>query len=451
MGSKSENSAMEVYFLRFEDAYIIYRPLRHLAFVGNKGLVRYIKQRLANGGEGQTAPKVEEFLEAIDFWAPDPPVEQQATILSEYMPSQAVLLMTTACNLSCIYCYAHAGESQRQDMSVELAKAVIDQAYENAQQAGRQWFGLTFHGGGEPTMNWETLVAATEYARQKDLPCDVSMSTNGMWTDEQRHWIVEHFTGLSLSFDGIPRVQNAQRPRPDGSGSFAAVMETIAVLDEKELPYGIRMTVTPEFFATLPESIAFVCEHTKCARMQVEPTYKWARGDYSQPGPGEGDRFAQAFLDAFEVAAREGRQLYYSGARPWVIAPTFCTAPSEALVVTPAADIVTCFEVTGRNHPLASNLMIGHVSVADGVDIQFGKLAAFFESQQQRRQGCRDCFCYWHCAGDCVVRCALKQQPSRRQGRCAVNRRITRELIARYVAQGDGVWRGEATQTEFSV
>jgi uncharacterized protein len=168
----------------------------------------------------------------------------------------------------CTYCYASGGEGPVQDLSLELAEAVIDRACQNATELGRPRFELTFHGGGEPVQAWETLQQATAHARSKDLPCHIAMVSNGVWTARQREWILHNLDGLSISFDGRQETQDRQRPFPSGQGSFKAVMRTIEALDKAGFSYGIRMTATAPWRGTLPEDVRFLCKGKRKALPQ---------------------------------------------------------------------------------------------------------------------------------------------------------------------------------------
>ena len=70
------------------------------------------------------------------------------------------------------------------DMPWPMARAVIDVAAENAQTNGEVHFALSFHGGGEPTLNWSVLTAAVAHARALPLSCDISLASNGVWSPQ---------------------------------------------------------------------------------------------------------------------------------------------------------------------------------------------------------------------------------------------------------------------------
>lgn len=428
---------MDIHFIPFNKQFIIYRPLCRLAFIGNMAMVRYIKE-FAAGHYPFMDKKIDAFLKTIGFLEPDPPPPKPWEPSDKHRPTMAVLLMTSDCNLRCTYCYARGGEDSHLWMTLPLARSVIDAAYENACLLKQEYFSLAFHGGGEPTLNWKVIAGAVKYAKQKKLPCNISMSTNGICSDRQREFIINHFNGLSISFDGIREIQDIQRPRHDGQGSFDAVMKTISALDKANSPYGIRLTVTPSSFTRLPESVAFLCQETQCKIMQVEPCYTDERGKYVDPTSEQTIAFSRKFLEGFEIAASSDRTLFYSGARPWLITSSFCRAPEDALIVTPEGDVVTCFEIHDRRHSLISQFVIGRAS-PEKVEIDMKKVRAFANRQKRLSVKCQGCFCYWHCGGDCASRCLSSQEKNR--SRCKVNRIITRELLAWYIAAGDGVWK----------
>jgi len=440
---------MEIRAIPIENKFILYRPLLRLAFVGNRAMADLVLD-LAREGSSSGTPVPEEalaFLDAIGFLKPDPPPPQPLD--RSFYPTTAVLLMTNRCNLRCIYCYASGGEGPVQDLSPALARTAIDRVCQNAIERGQPHFELIFHGGGEPVQAWDILQEATAYARAKSLPCRVSMVSNGVWSARQRAWILHNLDNVSLSFDGGPGTQDRQRPFASGAGSFKAVRHTIEALDSARFPYGIRMTATAPWRGRLPEDVRFICEETGCAAMQVEPAFNAHRGEHQGPAQEESAAFVEAFMEAFEIAGRAGRQLTYSGARPWLLARTFCTAPYGALIVNAAGKLVSCYEVAGENHPLAEMSTVGCVA-GDRIVVDGQARQALLTYLEEKRATCRDCFCYWHCAGDCYTRSLAAQAggPGGSNSRCAMNREITARILLWYIMAGDGVWRGQGAHPQ---
>jgi uncharacterized protein len=449
-GELSRETPVQMYAIPIEGKFILYRPLLQLAFVGNRAMVDLVFRLVRQGSfSGEDVPQeAMAFLEAIGFLRPDPTPPPPPDPV--YRLTMAVLLLTNRCNLRCTYCYASGGEGPVRDLPLELAGTVIDRACQNATELDRPRFELTFHGGGEPVQVWETLQQATAHARSKDLPCRISMVSNGVWTARQREWILHNLDGLSISFDGRQETQDRQRPFPSGWGSFRAVMRTIKALDKAGFSYGIRMTATAPWRGTLPEDVRFVCEETGCPTMQVEPAFNTRRGEHKGPAPEESEAFVEAFMEAFEIAQRRGRRLTYSGARPWLLTQAFCTAPYGALIVNAAGNLVACYEIASESHSLARMSTVGRVA-GDRIVVDDRARAALLTYLGEKRATCRECFCYWHCAGDCYTRSwasAASAAPGAPSPRCTMNREITARILLWYIMSGDGVWQGKGAHPQ---
>ena len=440
---------MEVFIVPVEGMFILYRPLLQSAFIGNRAMADLVLD-LASNEDPSTAGAPEEaitFLETLGFLEPDPSPPPPPD--RSYRPTTAVLLLTNRCNLRCTYCYANGGEGPIQDLSLELAQVAIDHAYQNAVELGQPHFELTFHGGGEPVQAWKTLREATAYARSKDLPCHTSLVSNGVWTARQREWILNNLDSLSISFDGRQTTQDRQRPFPSGRGSFKAVMRTIEALDKAGFSYGIRMTATAPWRGQLPEDVRFICEETGCPGMQVEPAFNTRRGEHQGATQEESEAFVDAFMEAFEIAHRADRRLTYSGARPWLLTQAFCTAAYGALIVNAAGNLVGCYEVTDQSHPLVEMSTVGRIVDSRAV-IDHQAQSALLTYLEEKCATCRECFCYWHCAGDCYTRSFYAQASGRRGAnpRCYMNREITARILLWYIMAGDGVWQGQGVHPQ---
>ncbi len=443
---------MEVFAVPVEDKVLLYRPLRRLAFVGNQAMADLTMDALGirpgsdlSSGRAPSTdghPEAGEFLEKIGFIKPDPPPPPNPEC--EFKPTSAVLLLTSRCNLRCTYCYAGGGERSVQDVSPDMARAAVDIVYQNAIEKNKPRFELIFHGGGEPVQALDVIQEAVAYARTKDLPFHTSMVSNAVWSKSQREWIIQNLDGVGLSIDGSPETQNCQRPLAGGKPSSEAVMHTIQELDDAGFKYSIRMTALPPWPGTLPEDVAFLCEATNAQSIQVEPAFNTDRGTHRAPTRPEAEAFIEGFKQAFEIAARAGRALVFSGARPWVLSQSFCQAPYSLLTVTPSGRLVGCFEATDSEYPLFDAAKVGHLN-GGHAEVDHESRRALHETLAERKAVCRSCFCYWHCAGDCYSRVFAPSeygQPGT-SPRCTMNREITAYILLWYIAHGDGVWRGQ--------
>lgn len=426
---------------------ILYRPLAGLALIGNRPMAALASDLLRNEPAPLTQAQGEavEFLRSIGFLEPDPPAPE--TPSSPFQPTLAVLLLTNQCQLRCTYCYAAAGEGKRQELSFELGRAAIQAVFENARRIGAPFFEVSFHGGGEPVLAWQVLRDCTNFARQLPHRSQITLTTNGVWSEEQCAWIIEHLDGLTLSLDGRPETQNRQRPFASGGGSFKQAMRTVAALDRHKFQYSIRLTGT-EPWKDLPEEVRFLCNETGCQTFQVEPAFNLERGGHGQPMLEQGRAFARACLEAIEVAAQAGRYLFFSGARLGMVTDAFCTAPFQGLIVNANGDLVTCYEIASSDHRLAELSTIGQIKESV-VQVDQERRARLLVKLEERRASCRNCFCYWSCAGNCYPRAfGMGEDGHLQHGvRCEINRQITEGLLLRGIEAagryppGDGVWR----------
>ena len=440
---------MEIHIIPVEDVssgdkFIIYRPLVGLAFVGNRAMVDLAlaladeaeARHLSANGSGAAM----EFLQTIGFLATDPTLLDP--VGSAFRPTTAVLLLTNQCQLRCVYCYAAASALSRHDLSPELGYAAIDYVCQTAMELGQSHFDLSFHGGGEPTFAWKVLQACTDYARQKPLPARITLTSNAAWSSSQRDWIIANIDSLSISVDGTPETQNLQRPFVSGRGSSDIVMGNIKALDRHGIPYGLRLTATGPW-KQIPEDMRFICRETRCQVMQIEPAFNSLPGGHGVPEAADCQAFAEAFLEAFEVAVRARRRLYYSGARPGVVTTKFCAAPYNALIVNADGNLVTCYEVDKKTHPLAGISTIGRIENRQ-VMIDEAARKRLHTLLDERRASCRGCFCYHTCAGDCYTR-TFQSGPTGHLAhgpRCDMNRAITREMLLGFISGSRGVWLG---------
>lgn len=436
---------MYLYSIPYNEKYIVYRPLLKLAFVANSIMVNLIAKWVASPKNIDMAKTRDAylFLEKIGFLKPDPdPPVSSSGFLSNYEPDTAVLCLTTSCNFRCVYCYASGGEKQYMELSFEKGVKAIDLVCNNAEKNKKDYFLLGFHGGGEPTINGQRIKKFIDYAGNKRYPSRITVATNGYWSDDKREWMLKHTDEISLSLDGIESVQNSQRPLSSGKGTFRNVFKTVRTMDEKGFPYGIRMTVIDENIKYLAQSIEFLCRNTSCPTFQVEPAFNHGRAASLNKAMTHYQQFTDEFIRAHRYAVEYGRHLYYSGARPWLITDRFCKAPEKAVVVTPDAGLTACYEVSSRDHLLNEDFFFGNIGNNGNIEIDNLARERLEKKIVARRKLCKDCFCYWHCAGDCPAKTFSKEPDGhlRFNKRCDLNREITKALIIEKIAAGNGVW-----------
>jgi len=130
--------------------------------------------------------------------------------------------ITKRCNLRCVYCFKSDCVSPREDdMSLNVALTAIDWILLASMNARDINVNLI---GGEPLIAWKTIEKIVPYgkikAAQHGKSIQFGTTTNLTLIDENIVSFAEKYgMGWHCSIDGVPEVQNDQRPRVGGKGS----------------------------------------------------------------------------------------------------------------------------------------------------------------------------------------------------------------------------------------
>lgn len=438
----------ELYSIPLErDRYLVYAPLRRAALVANARLVNFLAD--LKSGECDAAADADgsllaylRRLEMVDA-GPDPLPITRCDGVPE--PTAVTLFLTTACNLRCTYCYAAAGDTPLKSMTIAVARRGIDFVAANARRRGAPCFEVAYHGGGEPTANWQVMTESLAYARQKarefGLEVKATAATNGVLRDDQIDWILGHLDGASVAFDGLPEVHDKHRLTALGGGSSHRVMHTLERFDQASFPYGLRVTVTADQIERLPESIEFLCARFAPQRIQAEPAFQLGR--WREAPSAETAGFLAAFRAAQQCAARRGREIFYSAARLGTLTNHFCGATQDLFALSPDGNVSGCYEVFSEDDPWARTFFYGGADTAHpGYRFEMPVLNHLRRQTVERREFCRGCFARWNCAGDCYHK-SLHLDGDREFGgsdRCTITRELTKDQILAHIAAAGGMF-----------
>jgi uncharacterized protein len=424
----------EVFAIPRQDGqFYLYWPVRRSAAVVNAAMVDAVATYLQRGEDAllpaqRAAVKSLRESGILDGEAPPLPVFPSDYVFS---PHQVTLFPTSRCNLRCRYCYADAGRKSV-DMPWEVAQAAIDLVSTEAGLRGLPKFGVGFHGGGECTMAWAMMVRCAEYAKargeQMGLEAELFAATNGLLSDEQLEYIVRHFSTVNISLDGPADVQNFNRPKANHQGSFDEVVRSMRYFDQRDFFYGIRSTITARSVERMPEIVEWLGAEFKLKYLHMEPAWLCGRCLTTGEQPPADDVFARCFLASIEAGRRVGIDVHYSGARLDVLTSKFCAAPGDGFTVLPEGIVTSCYEVTEPEDPRAAIFHYGRYDAASGkLVFDQARIAALQKLSVENLPFCHDCFCKWHCAGDCLAKVFARSGSTEHCGssRCQLNRSLT--------------------------
>ncbi|MBF0317463.1 MAG: radical SAM protein [Nitrospirae bacterium] len=440
------NNKEEIFVIPKEsDKYILYAPLRGSSALVNAATVSVVARYLQDKKEGFDGKDLEILNTLTDQGMLGDPVPRPPLFPDNYVfyPHEVTLFPTSRCNLRCRYCYAEAGKKSV-DMPLEIAQAAIDVVATNGGLLGSKSFVVGFHGGGEPTVAWHIITGSIDYGLKKSqesgLDVEFHMATNGMLTDMQRKYIVEHFTTVNVSLDGPDYIQNHNRPKVNGGDSFSEVYESLLYFDQNGFHYGIHTTITDYTVARMEEIVSWLAGRFNLKYLQIEPAWFCGRCISSGEKSPDEDAFVENFLKVRVIAREKGINLFYSGARINVLTSKFCAAPGDGFNVLPEGVVTSCYEVTDMDDPRANIFHYGRYNHnSNTFDFDMKRMKELSKLSVENLPFCRDCFCKWHCSGDCLAKAVDSNNAFCHQGsfRCKLNRRLTLAQIEEQLLGGD--------------
>lgn len=154
-----------------------------------------------------------------------------------------IFVVTTRCNMRCVYCQANNGECQPDSMmSTETARKAVDLALQSPEQT----IGFEFQGG-EPLINFPVIKEIVEYSEQKRGSKMVTyslVSNLQLLTDEMIEFFKRYNMTISTSIDGPEFLHDRNRPKPDGSGTWKKTADGINRLRRAGIAIGAIQTTT---------------------------------------------------------------------------------------------------------------------------------------------------------------------------------------------------------------
>ncbi len=314
------------------------------------------------------------------------------------------LFPSDACNLRCIYCYAKGGE-RNYSMTPKLAKTSIDLFLEQSQELSVR---LTFHGGGEPTLNMKTIRTAVTYLQEKS-PYTASLTSNGTAKPELYRWLLDNQVNLTFSIDGPDFIQNIQRPSASGQLNSEKISKTVKDLKQEygnRLRLTLRPTLTRDSLNNLEKSFTYF-QKLGTDVIILEPMFSTGRGKENTQYIPPLEDFLDSLPKIFDLAKEHNVAITRS-------CYTFANSKREyhcggirgtCMAVTPLGDITSCFEITREDHPLWDIFHIGHINQEQKeLTVYKDRIERLRNRSASNISDCSSCFAKHLCAGGCGVR-----------------------------------------------
>lgn len=142
-----------------------------------------------------------------------------------------MLVVTLRCNQKCEYCQVscEGEDAYKTDMTPETVRKIVDFVFMSPSPDIK----IEFQGG-EPLLNWGAVVAAVEYAEEKNTAAGKHLSfvlcTNLTAMDEDKlRFLNAHRVHVSTSLDGPSAIHDANRVFRIGGGTHATFLDRLAL------------------------------------------------------------------------------------------------------------------------------------------------------------------------------------------------------------------------------
>jgi len=310
------------------------------------------------------------------------------------------------CNLSCRYCFGAQGSfaGPRSLMPAEVGRRAVD--FLLASSGPRRHVEIDFFGG-EPLLNFAVLRELVAYGREKAARANkeikFTVTTNAVLLNDQvGDYLAENQISVILSLDGRPPVHDRMRVFPNGSGSYATVVNNIARFLEAhpDADYYLRGTFTRA-------NLDFAGDVLHLAdlgfdKISVEPVVASPKENYALREEDLPLVFAEYERLAAELVsrARRGREIdFYHFNIDLDGGPCLprrlrgCGAGGEYLAVTPQGDLYPCHQFVGR-----PDYWLGDV---DRGVVRSDLRAMFRHAHVYNKEGCGECWARFYCSGGC--------------------------------------------------
>ncbi|MGF0008565.1 His-Xaa-Ser system radical SAM maturase HxsB [Eubacteriales bacterium SGI.150] len=211
-----------------------------------------------------------------------------------------IFVVTTSCNVKCIYCQANNGSTCSH---LTMDEETAERAVEIALQSPTKFLSFEFQGG-EPLLNFNVIKHIVEYAEKNKGNHRIEynvVSNLTLVTDEMLEFFAEYHFGISTSLDGPKAVHDRNRPFIDGTGTYKAVLTAIEKVRAAGLRVGAIETTTKHSLL-YPEEIVRTYSELGFDSIFIRPLTPLGRASISWDGFGYS---AEEFVEFYRRAINE--------------------------------------------------------------------------------------------------------------------------------------------------
>lgn len=318
-------------------------------------------------------------------------------------PWSVTLELSRKCNMQCQYCFVtpQIGRGRTGFMSKSLAKFCLDYVVQNAIHSHHKRIGVFVLGYGECTLNWPVLRFVLEYSRKladfHNLGLYRFIVTNGVMSKEKAIFLAENTEGINLSWDGLSQFQNRQRPLRGNNNSHHIVAKTASIFAQYRAKHYLRTTITSESAKRMTDITRYFLQFSP-GSIIYQPLYTIGAGrDLTSP---DIEEFYDGFIASEKIAREHKVKIEFPGLGR--IKSQFCSAYSGlGFAVSYEGLVSVCDCCISLDDMWADYLVYGSINNGE-FNVNEKKFSKLRGIVPERIAGCRKCFAYLQCRGQCL-------------------------------------------------
>lgn len=376
---------------RKDDFFITYSPLAEAMLLMSGAEVDNLK---SDSRSGSLSSDTAEVLSQLTEYEPLESRNDQIRSCRDFVT--LYVLPNYVCNFSCSYCFAAHGRD-KQRLSLEHLKAMLDWMID-PDRTQQHKIHVTFIGGGEPTLSFDTIRPAIEYAnhRAAELGFEIiwNIVTNGLIVDDAMlDFFKSNNVVVRYSFEIIREIQESQR------GNYDKVNASIKSACAKGMHPVIRSMITPLNVDRIPEMVEIVAaEYPGVNLLKFDPVTDASYGEDLTSM----SRFYATYNENFLTAKRLGEK-YGIDVQCVVlrnldsVISRFCAGE---ISLNGYGEITACHRISSPRENGYTESRYGYIDET-GVHIDEQRFLEITSDKVDTKTHCSECFLKYNCAGGC--------------------------------------------------
>ncbi len=319
------------------------------------------------------------------------------------------LLLTTACNLNCVYCYANANKTSNL-ISIENLQSFINSVPSNVKALE-----IEFHGG-EPTVAFKRMQETYNLIVSKFPESTFMIQTNGVFNDKVMDWLISNNIRINFSIDGDEETHNIQRPAISiNTNSFKELLRNIKKAQEKGTGTACIVTVTAFNLDKMQDTFNFLKEHN-FKYIKFNPLFEEGRAladSKSTMSSPNLETFAKN-LAKISIEAFQKKIMIDSDLLPNIHTKKAsyyrCGAVCSQMTICADGNIIACADAYYLTEDKNDNPFFFSSINENSIIYNEGHQQILNNSTADNYPICQKCFLKWHCSGGCKIENYLKNK-----------------------------------------